>query len=107
MGCNVWNIINPDTQTLDLQILFMSTGFGVAGVGVLHLIVGIQKMVLLERVRRKLQVWRHEGNPIMPNLHSINPGETYLLDKLNNRENLDKFLLSFATSGAGKSSEIM
>lgn len=106
LGCNVWNILNPDTQSLQLQVLFVTTGLFVIGSGVLITLIGLQKMILLERIRRKLQLWRYEGKPILPGLANLHPGETYLLERLNNREQLDKFLTSFATTN-GTAHEVM
>ena len=101
LGCNIWNVLNPDTQSMELQIFFVVAGFTVAGVGLLHLVVGLQKMVMVESLRRALQKWRHEGNPILPIAQNLMPGETYLLDRLNNREHLDKFLTTFVSAGHG------
>ncbi|CAD7974747.1 unnamed protein product [Amoebophrya sp. A25] len=95
VGCNCFNMVNPYTQSALLQTLVYASAFFVCGVGGVHLAAGGQRALALNSIRRKLQVWEHQGKRIMPETEDpLKTGQ--LLHRLTQRESLDRFLDQFA-----------
>ncbi|CAD7923980.1 unnamed protein product [Amoebophrya sp. A120] len=103
IGCNCFNMVNPDVQDGFFQVCIYATGFGVVAIGALNLLAGIQKAFALNGIRSKLQNWRDPTGKMLLPVRNYDPEvESYLLEKLASQESLAIFLNQFSTKYRGQ-----
>lgn len=101
VGCNCFNVLNPNAQSMLLQTLIAMVGCATASCGGAFLWFGGRKVYAVNAVRSKLKTYEHNGRPILPPIE-VTPRERGLLEVLQQSQVLNQFLEGFATSKPGQ-----